>query len=107
MAISASVASRVNVAFHQNSVPAVGEIELSAAPGVSFGEIRLRVTATPPFLKSKEFVFDSISEGGTLRLEVVELDLDLVYLTGLKEAVRGELVLEAFAGDRSIAQLHW
>jgi hypothetical protein len=47
-AIKASVAARLNVAFHQNSVPAIAEIELVNGSEQDWSDITVSVTEVAP-----------------------------------------------------------
>jgi len=53
----ASIAGRLNVAFHQNSVPAIAEIELVNYTEQEWSDIVVSVTSVPEFLQPKIFRF--------------------------------------------------
>jgi very-short-patch-repair endonuclease len=103
--IKANIAARLNVAFHQNSVPAIAEIELVNDTGDDIQDLAISIFATPSFLQPRSFRFDHIRAGGTQRLNPVPIDFDAKFLLGLTEAVRGEITIVAKVGEAEIATL--
>jgi len=101
--LSASVAPRINVAFHQNAVPSIGEIALTAP--VDAVDVSVEIRATPPFLKPATLRIDALAAGATRKIAPVPVELDLAVLAGLKEAVRGEVHLRLRVGDSEIQSL--
>ena len=101
----ASIAGRLNVAFHQNSVPAIAEIELVNYTEQEWSDIVVSVTSVPEFLQPKIFRFDHLKAGATQRLNPVPVDLDAKFLISLSEAIHGEIILEARAGEHQLALL--
>ena len=99
--IKASVAPRVNVAFHQNAVPVIAEIELANNTDEELNNISLNVFAVPNFLKPKTFRIDRIPPHGTQRLNPVLIDLDPKFLMEPSEAVNGEITIRAVATTSS------
>jgi hypothetical protein len=103
--IKANISARLNVAFHQNSVPAVAEIELLNDTADDLDGVAISVSAAPGFLQPKIFRFDHIRAGGAQRLNPVPIDFDAKFLLGLTEAVRGEITIVAKAGEAEVARL--
>jgi hypothetical protein len=99
VAIKANIAARLNVAFHQNSVPAIAEIELVNDTDDDLNDVTISVTATPAFLQPKAFRFDHVQAGGAQRLNPVAIDLDAKFLLSLTEAVLGEIAIVARAAE--------
>ena len=91
--IKASIAARLNVAFHQNSVPAIAEIELVNGSEQDWPDITVSVTSVPEFLQPKDFRLDRLKVGATQRLNPVSVDLNPKFLLGVTEAIRGEITL--------------
>jgi hypothetical protein len=60
VAIKANIAARLNVAFHQNSVPAIAEIELVNDTDVDLNGVAISISAEPSFLQPKTFRVDYI-----------------------------------------------
>jgi hypothetical protein len=105
VAIKANIAARLNVAFHQNSVPAIAEIELVNDTDVDLNGVAISISAEPSFLQPKTFRVDYIRAGGTQRLNPVPIDFDVKFLLGLAEAVRGEITVVARVGEAEVATL--
>jgi Protein of unknown function (DUF4011) len=103
--IKANISARLNVAFHQNAVPAVAEIELVNDTADDLNGVTISVSAAPGFLQPKTFRFDHIRAGGSQRLNPVPIDFDAKFLLGLTEAVRGEITIIAKAGEAEVARL--
>src|SRR5580658_2594314 len=103
--IKANIAARLNVAFHQNSVPAIAEIELVNDTSDDLNDVAISVFATPGFLLPKAFRFDHIRAGSAQRLNPVPIDFDAKFLLGLTEAVWGEITIVAKASEAEIARL--
>jgi hypothetical protein len=74
--LKASVASRVNAAFHANSVPAIAEIEIINDTENALTDVSVLVASAPGFLKPKMFRLDRVGERGTERLNPVPVELD-------------------------------
>jgi very-short-patch-repair endonuclease len=103
--LKCSIATRVNVAFHQNSVPVIAEIELVNGGEEDLSDITVSVTAVPPFIKPKSFRLDLIRAGGTQHLNPVQVELDATFLLNLTEAVTGEISVVARSTDVEVARL--
>jgi hypothetical protein len=95
--------TRINVAFHQNAVPSVGEVALTAP--VDASDVSVEIRATPPFLKPAMLRMDALAAGAARRIAPVPVELDLAVLSGLTEAVRAEVSFRARAGDAEVAAL--
>src|SRR5947209_20310418 len=87
--LTASLAARINVAFHQNAVPSIAEIALTAPTDAA--EVSVKLRATPVFLKPVTLRFDALAAGVTRKISPVPVELDLAALAGLTEAARGQV----------------
>lgn len=103
--LEAAIARRVNVAFHQNSVPAISEICLTNGSEQNLSDITVSVRASPAFLRPTAFRFDEMRPHTTRRIGPAPIKLDPAFLFGLTEAVQGEIELVAATPDREIARL--
>lgn len=81
--LKANIAARLNVAFHQNSVPAIAEIELVNDTDADLHDLSLFVSAIPDFIQPKVLRIDYVRAGGTQRLNPVHVDLDARFLLDL------------------------
>lgn len=97
LTIRATIAPRLNVAFHQNSVPAITEIEIINHTECDYSDLSISVTSVPEFLYPKIFSFDNVRAGATHRLNPVSVDLDPKFLLGVTEAVRGDITFSVEA----------
>ena len=63
--IEATVAGKIGFASHQNAVPVLRELRISAASseGAPVEGLSLRLTADPPFLVPKTWLIDRLSPG--------------------------------------------
>jgi len=103
--VKASVAARLNVAFHQNSIPAIAEIEVVNSSDNDLTDVTVSVDAVPPFLLPKIFRFDRLRAGASQRINPVAVDLDAKFLVGVSEAILGEITLSTRAGGDEVARL--
>ena len=101
--LTASVASRINVAFHQNAVPSIAEIALTAPADIA--NISVHVRATPAFLKPAAVRIDAMAAGVARKVAPVPVELDLAVLSGLTEAVRGEVNFRVRVGEDEVFAL--
>ena len=67
--------------------------------------MRLELTASPAFLRAKNWVIDRIGAGDNVMLSDRRIDLDAAYLAGLDEAERGDIRLQLVQGDRTLAEV--
>ncbi len=102
--VKATVAQRINVAFHQNAIPVIGEIELVNETDEPLSHIDVSISATPAFLVPRTFRFDHVAAGGLQQLTPIQIQLDAALLRTLTEAIDGEVLVEARVGDEVIAQ---
>ncbi|MGH7102124.1 MAG: DUF3320 domain-containing protein [Acetobacteraceae bacterium] len=103
--IKVSIAARINVAFHQNAVPAVAEITLVNETDSSVNEVTVSVSATPEFLRPATFRLDGLRPRGTARICPVLTELDAAFLLNLTEAVRCEITVTASADGVVLASV--
>jgi len=103
--LKASISARLNVAFHQNSVPAIAEIELVNDTDEDLSDVTISVSATPVFLQPKMFRIDCVRSGRAQRLNPVPAELDATFLLRLTEAVRGEISVIARSAGTEVARL--
>lgn len=104
-ALSASVAGRINVAFHQNSVPAIAEIGLINETDDDLSDLSVSVSTVPDFLQPKVFRLDYLRARGVARINPVAVDLNASFLLALTEAVLGEISIVAKVGEAEISRL--
>jgi very-short-patch-repair endonuclease len=92
-AIVADVAASFTYASYQNAVPVVRSIHVANGSDRHFAGVRLELTSSPWFLRSKSWTVDRLLPGDRIELSDRKVELDASYLAGLNEAERGEIVL--------------
>jgi hypothetical protein len=97
--ISADIAGSFTYASYQNAIPVIRSIEIDNADGRHHESIRVDLTSSPAFLRTKSWTIDRLVPGDNLPLGDRKVDLDADYLAGLNEAERGEITLRLSAGD--------
>lgn len=102
--VKASVAKRINVAFYQNSIPLIGDIQIVNETDLALADVEIYVTSTPPFLTPKTFRLDQVAAGGLQQLSPVQIELDAAFLRKLTEAADGEVLIEARIHDDAVAE---
>ena len=115
--IETDVASSLNYASWQNSVPCLRALTVRNGSTTELNQLCLNVKSSPAFLKPKQWVVDRIAPGGELEFRDRDVQLDPDYLNGLNEAERGmirftltkgeELVAEAEHDVRVLARDEW
>jgi hypothetical protein len=103
--LKASVATRINAAFHANSVPAIAEIAIINDTEDALTNVSVLVSSAPGFLRPKMFRLDRVRERGTERLNPVPVELEPAFVFGVAEAVRGEISIALQAGEQTVASL--
>jgi hypothetical protein len=103
--LKANVASRVNAAFHANSVPAIAEIAIVNDTEQALTDASVLVSSIPGFLKPKIFRLDRVREHGTERLNPVPVELDPAFLLGVSEAIRGEIRIALQVEEQTVTSL--
>lgn len=103
--VSASIANYLSVAFHQNEIALVNEIELQNDLGRDVAEIELRIESEPAFAAPLVIRIDGIANGSSRRISSVDLKLDAGFLRQLREGLLGSLVLAVWEGKEVLARL--
>src|SRR4051812_47812271 len=85
--LKANVASRINAAFHANSVPAIAELEIINETEEALTDASVMVPSTPGFMKPKIFRLDRVRERSTKRLNPMPVELDAAFLLGLTDTL--------------------
>ncbi len=104
IAIVADLAATFTFASHQNSIPVIRSIRVENSTADQLETVRLELTASPPFLRSKIWSIDRIAAGESITLSDRRIDLDASYLAGLNEAERGDIVLRLIQNDKVIVE---
>ncbi len=89
--IDAVVASCVNYASWQNSVPLLNSLDVENNTPHAFNNLRLEVRSSPAIIRPTHWILDSLAKESRLSVRDHELHLDPDYLNGLNEAERCRL----------------
>jgi hypothetical protein len=90
--VDADLAATFTFASHQNSIPVIRSIRIENQNAESIENVRLELTASPAFLRAKNWTVDRIAAGDRVTLSDRRIELDASYLAGLDEAERGDCV---------------
>src|SRR4051812_1194953 len=104
IALHLSIADRVSIAFHQNSIPIASEITLENGSGGDLVDVSVRLSSEPDFFSPESWRIERVVAGGTHHIATPDLRLDSGRLARLTEGVRAEVTLTAVAGEDEIAR---
>ena len=89
--IITSVIPKLNLAFQQNSLPVIREIEIRNSSEKGLNHLELVLTSSPPFIIEKTWVIDRLASNSQIILSDTKLELNAEFLRTLKETVLGAL----------------
>src|SRR3954470_21077858 len=95
--ISATVATKIGFASHQNAVPVLRELELSNAGSDAIDDLTVELLADPAFLEPKTWRVDRLREGATVHVTDRDVKLNAGFLADLPESVSGTLTIRIVA----------
>lgn len=84
--IRAVFAPNFNLSFYQNSVPILLELAVTNDTDNELKSLKLKLSSSPSFIKSKTWNIDSILAGQKLHISERDLQLDGSMLTRLNES---------------------
>jgi very-short-patch-repair endonuclease len=90
--IQATLSPRLNLAFHQNSVPFLRELTVVNETEAPLQDIEITLASDPPFLKPRAWRIESVSAGQTYHLPDLDVAVDGPMLARLIEAERAQVV---------------
>jgi very-short-patch-repair endonuclease len=102
--VDADLAATFTFASHQNSIPVIRSIRIENQNAESIENVRLELTASPAFLRAKNWTVDRIAAGDRVTLSDRRIELDASYLAGLDEAERGDITLRLMQAERILAE---
>lgn len=89
--IDAAIAAKIGFATHQNAIPLIRELSVTAPSDVVLQPLTLSLSADPPFVQTKTWHFDAISGEETLRVKDRDIALNATLLRELNESLSGTL----------------
>lgn len=103
--IHAAFVPKFNLAFFQNSVPALLELALINDSDLGLCDLKLSLSSTPPFIKNKSWHIDAIPSGQEFHISERDLQLDSAMLARLNEAEVIQIALLLVAKDETVADV--
>ncbi len=105
IAIEADLASAINYACWQNSVPILRSLKIVNNIDAQIEGLRLELATVPAFARHKAWTIDRIAPGEVFALSDHHVQLDPDFLAGLNEAERGVVTLRLLDGsDATLAE---
>jgi len=103
--IQASFAPKISLAFHQNAVPLMRELEIVNEGDKALTDIELTLSSEPSFLRAKTWRVDAVGANETYHLSDLDILLDGGLLSRLTEAEAAQATLVLTASGEEIARL--
>jgi len=92
--VDAAIAAKIGFATHQNAVPIIRDLSLSASPDGAVKEsLVLVLAADPPFAQAKTWRIDAMAPGDELRIADRDVSLNASLLQDLTASLTGRLTL--------------
>ena len=101
--IITSVISKINLAFQQNSLPVITEIELKNSSQESFRDLELVLTSSPDFLIKRTWFIDNLATDTQVFLEDIRVELNAGFLRAIHESLQGEMTFTLRSGTKVLA----
>lgn len=86
--IEASLMPRLNLAFHQNSVPFLRELVIVTDEDATLADVELTLSSDPGFLKPRTWRIDAIGAGQRFHVPDLDVAPDAGLLARLIESVK-------------------
>ena len=104
--IEADLASAINYACWQNSLPIVRSLKIANNTDTQIERLRLELSTIPAFARHKVWTIDRVAPGEAFALSDHLVQLDPEFLAGLNEAERGVVTLRLLDGsDAPLAEV--
>lgn len=91
--IEAAIAAKIGFATHQNAIPIIRDLSVTAPAGTAAENLTLSLSADPPFVQAKTWRIDAMTGGDTLHVTDRDIALNATLLHELTEAITGTLTL--------------
>jgi len=98
ISIITSVIPKLNLAFQQNSLPLITEIELKNSSQRSIHDLELVLTSTPGFLIGRTWFIDKLAADTQVILEDIRIELNAEFLRAIHESLLGEMTFTLRSG---------
>src|SRR3954468_8671083 len=101
--ISATVATKIGFASHQNAVPVLRELELSNSGSEAIDDLTVELLADPAFLEPKTWRVDPLPEGSAVHWTARNGKFNAGFLGGVAGSVSGTLTIRIVADGAVLA----
>ncbi|WP_395666375.1 DUF3320 domain-containing protein [Methylocella sp.] len=91
--IKGVIAPKINFATHQNAVPLIRDVKVTAPPDTPAHTLTLSLSSDPPFVQTKVWSIDAIGASETLSIHDRDVALNATLLHDLTESLVGTLTL--------------
>jgi len=91
ISIITSVIPKLNLAFQQNSLPVITEIELRNSGTKNYHTLELVLTSAPSFLIERVWVIDRLNAESQVILNDIKVELNAEFLRTINESLLGEI----------------
>ncbi|WP_339731206.1 DUF4011 domain-containing protein [uncultured Gimesia sp.] len=102
--IRADLDECLNYASWQNSVPFLKSLEVHNRSAETLTDLVLSMHTEPEFARPKQWRFERIKPGTSIKVNDLLVDLDPSYLNGLNEAERGQVCFSLHQGDTKLEE---
>lgn len=102
--LAATMAPKLNLAHHQNSVPFLREVTVANDGPEALADLVVTLTSEPPFLKPRTWHLTELRPGQSYHLPDLDVALDGGLLASLTEAQAAQAVLTLTAGGTEVAR---
>lgn len=92
--VNASLAGKLNLADHENAVPALRELTVSNEGDKTLERLVVSVSSDPPFFKPRQWHIDAVRPRQTCRIRNLDLPLDGALLSRLTESTLARVTFE-------------
>lgn len=104
--IHTQIAPKINYAAHQSAFPVMGELRLeNLSPEERLENLTLKLSASPPFIKEKEWRVDRVESGQVIEIKDRDLEIDGGFLLELPESVRGQVSFQVQRDGKTLGSL--
>ena len=97
--IITSVMPKLNLAFQQNSMPLISEIELRNSSKQNYHDLALVLTGSPTFLHERIWHIDKLAAESQIILDDIRVELNADFLRAINESLRGEMQFSLKSGS--------
>lgn len=101
VAVSATLANKINLADFQNAIPAIRELTVINDTPLEYQGLRLIIASEPAFLRTKIWHIDRLGSEQTARISDLDIPLDGALLGRLTEAEKAVVTFRLLTSESS------